>query len=57
MPIIKLVPLPCVCKPPCGDEYGDGTIWECEKCKKQYEIVSYSDYRESGRYWKFLRQG
>lgn len=55
MPIIKLVPLPCECKAPCGDNYGIGTIWECEECKKQYELVFH--YRESGKYWKFLKQG
>lgn len=53
MPIIKEVPKYCHCfDKPNGNQYGAGTIWECDTCQKRFILVTSCDQREPGNYWR-----
>lgn len=56
MPIIKLVPKYCYCPDkPNANDYGLGTVWECDNldCQAHWELRE--DQRD-GRYWTKLVQ-
>jgi hypothetical protein len=57
MGFIKVVDKKCDCNfRPNAQQYGAGTIWECEYCKQQWKIVydDYARYPDPPNFWRKL---
>lgn len=47
--IIKNIPPTCKCHgKPNTNNYGEGTVWECDDCKAQYEL---KENQREGKFW------